>query len=157
EAEERSTPAGRLEGRPAATDTSPLQNRVDAARPGDTIVVEAGSYRGDLVIDRALNLIGRGRPRLLGSGHGSVGRVRAAGVTVEGFDIDGLGGGDLGDDTSGIHVAAPRAVIRNCRVSGSLFGIYLREADEVRVEGCSVRGIPGKEPGEKGSGIHVWN
>jgi nitrous oxidase accessory protein len=25
------------------------------------------------------------------------------------------------------------------------------------VEGCTIRGIPGKDAGEKGSGIHVWN
>src|SRR5262245_25796 len=157
EGEEHARPPGRIEGRPGAGDLSPLQMLVDSARPGDTITVEAGIYRGDLLIDRPLKLIGHGRPRLLGSGRGSVVRIRAADVTVEGFDIDGLAGGDLGNDTSGIHVAAPRAVIRDCVITNSLFGIYLREADDVRVERCSVRGIPGKEPGEKGSGIHLWN
>jgi nitrous oxidase accessory protein len=142
---------------PDRADTSPLQARVDAAHPGDTLVVEAGDYRGDLAIDRPLRLVGRNRPRLIGSGRGSVVRIRAADVTVEGFDIDGLGGGDLGADSSGIHIAGPRAVIRDCRIAGTLFGVYLREADEARVERCSIQGIPGKEPGEKGSGIHVWN
>ncbi|HEX2758502.1 MAG TPA: NosD domain-containing protein, partial [Thermoanaerobaculia bacterium] len=46
-------------------------------------------------------LVGQGRPRLVGSGKGSVVRVRADGVILEGFDIDGVKGGDLGKDSSG--------------------------------------------------------
>lgn len=148
---------GAIEGRPAAADGSPLQARIDAAAAGATLDVPSGTYAGDVFIDRAIRLVGKGRPRLVGSGNGSVVRIRAAGVSVEGFDVDGRGEGDLGRDSSGIHVAAPHATIRDCRVEGSLFGIYLREADDATVEGCSIHGIPGKDPGEKGSGIHVWN
>lgn len=146
-----------LEGRPSSGERSPLQARVDAAPPGATLVVPAGTYVGDLVIDKPLRLVGQGRPRLLGSGQGSVVRVRAPGVALVGFDIDGRGGGDLGRDTSGIHVAAADVQLRDCHIEGSLFGIYLREAHGAQVSACRVRGIPGREPGEKGSGIHVWN
>ena len=155
--EGHSTTPGQIEGRPGVRELSPLQVRLDAAAPGDTVVVEAGDYVGDLLIDRPLRLVGQGRPRILGSGTGSVIRIRAAEVSVEGFDIDGREGGDLGKDTSGIHIAAPRATVRNCRIVGSIFGIYLREAHGAVIEDSSVRGIPGKDPGEKGSGIHAWN
>ncbi len=143
--------------RTPAARASPLQARVDAAAPGAVIEVSAGAYPGDLVVDKPLHLIGRGRPRLVGSGNGSVVRVRADGVMIEGFDIDGRDGGDLGRDSSGIHVAARRVTVRDCRITRSLFGVYLREADDSRVERCRIEGIPGKDPGEKGSGIHVWN
>jgi len=156
-AQEHVTPPGRLEGRPGRDAASPIQARIDAAPPGSRVVVEAGTYRGDLIIDRPLHLVGVGRPTLEGSGSGSVIRIRAADVTVEGFDVDGMGRGDLGRDTSGIHVAAPRATITNCRVRRALFGVYLREAPGSSVQGTVVEGVPGLEPGEKGSGIHVWN
>ncbi len=84
-------------------------------------------------------------------------RIRADRASIEGFDIDGASGGDLGRDSSGIHVAAKGVTIRDCRVTNTLFGVYLREADGAVVEDTFIRGIPGKEPGEKGSGIHVWN
>jgi len=148
---------GNLEGRPLPADTSPLQARVDAAAPGAVVEVEAGVYRGDLYLDRTVRLSGKGRPQLVGSGKGSVVRIRAPGVVVEGFDIDGLGGGDIVTDSSGVHVAAAGAVIRDCRISNALFGVYLREAPGVRVERNIIRGIPGREAGEKGSAIHVWN
>jgi nitrous oxidase accessory protein len=148
---------GALEGRPSAAEVSRLQGIIDAAAPGATVVVEGGIWRGDVVIDRPLALVGRGRPRLVGSGAGSVVRIRAAGVTLEGFDIDGRAGGNLARDTSGVHVAAAGAVVRDCRIENALFGVYLREADGAVVERCTVRGIPGRTPGEKGSGIHAWN
>ena len=151
-----STPA-RLEGRPPSQQISSLQPAVDAARPGATLEVPAGTYDGDLFIDKPLRLIGRGRPVLRGSGTGSVVLVRADGVTVEGFDIDGRGGGDLGRDSSGVHVAAHDAVIRDCRITNALFGVYLLEAHGSTVERCRIRGIPGRDPGEKGSGIHAYN
>ena len=113
------------------------------ARAGSVVDVEAGEYRGDLLIDRPIQLIGHGRPVLIGSGTGSVVRVRADDVRIEGFDIDGRGGGDLGRDSSGIHVAAARATIRDCRISRALFGMYLREAMEASSKGArsSVGGI----------------
>jgi nitrous oxidase accessory protein len=150
-------PSGGLEQRPLPADASPLQARLDAAERGARVEVGPGVYEGDLQLERPVHLVGVGRPRLVGSGKGSVVRIRAPGVVVEGFDIDGRGGGDLGRDSAGVHVAATGAVVRDCRISRTLFGVYLREAHGARVAGNIVVGIREKEPGEKGSGIHVWN
>lgn len=141
----------------AAYGSEPLQTRIDAAPAGSVVFVERGTYHGDLTISRPLTIIGRGRPLLVGSGKGTVVSIHADNVTFDGFDIDGLGGGDLGQDASGIHVAAKNVSIRNCAVRRTLFGIYLREADGIVVDGCEIRGIAGKAAGEKGSGIHVFD
>lgn len=155
--DERTQAPGLVEGRPAPKDRSPLQDRVDEALPGAVLDVPAGTYRGDLFLDRPVTLRARGDVTLLGSGQGSVIRVRAARVTIEGFIIDGMRGGDLGRDTSGIHVAAPEVTIRRCHIRNSLFGVYLRESNRAVVEETEVLGIPGLDPGEKGSGIHLWD
>jgi nitrous oxidase accessory protein len=152
----RGAPAN-LQGRPPAGQMSPLQTDVDAAAPGGTVTVAPGRYEGDLVIDKPLRLIGVSRPQLVGSGNGSVVRVRADDVTIDGFDIDGRGTGRVADDAAGIHVAARRATVRNCRISGSPFGVYLREADGSAVAGMTVEGIAGRDAGDQGSGIHLWN
>jgi nitrous oxidase accessory protein len=148
---------GALEGRPQGADLSPLQARLDAAGPGATVEVEPGEYTGDLIVDKPLHLRGRGRPRLVGSGRGSVVRVRADDVTIEGFSIDGRRGGDLARDTSGVHTSARGTTLRDLEIVEALFGVYLREANGAVVERCRVRGIPGRDPGEKGSGIHAFN
>jgi nitrous oxidase accessory protein len=149
--------AGALEGRPATTALSPLQARIDAAAPGSVIDVPSGTYEGDLFIDRPVSLIGRGRPKLVGSGTGSVILVRAAGVVIDGFEIDARLGGSLDRDSSGIHVGAPRVTIRDVHIANALFGVYLREADGAVVERVAIHGVPGKPPGEQGSGLHVYN
>lgn len=153
---EHAAAPGAIEGRPAAGDTSPLQRLLDAAPDGATIEVPSGTYDGDLVIDRPVRLIGREWPLLRGSGSGSVVRIRADDVTIEGLIIDGRGGGDLGRDSAGVHVAARRATVRHCRIVNALFGVYLLEAHGSAVEDTEIRGIPGKDPGEKGSGIHAY-
>ena len=149
--------ADNLEGRPPAAQLSPLQARLDAAAPGSTIEVAAGQYDGDLIIDRPIHLLGRNRPRLVGSGAGSVVRIRANDASIEGFDIDGRDGGSVNADSAGVHVYARRAVIRDCHVVHALYGIYLREADGVTVERSTIDGSAGKDPGDQGSGIHLWN
>jgi nitrous oxidase accessory protein len=148
---------GRLEGRPPPGETSPLQALVDAAAPGAVLALPPGTWRGDLLVDRPVTLRGDGRVRLVGSGRGSVVRIRADGVTVEGLEVDGAGGGDLGRDASGVHVSGRGVTVRRCRIENALFGVYLYAADDARVEGNVIRGIPGRAAGEKGSGIHVWN
>ncbi len=148
---------GALEGRPPGAELSPLQSLVDAAAPGATVEVPAGEYRGDLIVDKPIRLVGHGRPHLLGSGGGSVVRVRAPNVTIEGFVIDGRRGGDLSLDSSGVHTSASDTTLRSLEIREAIFGIYLREASGAVVERCRIRGIPGKDPGEKGSGIHAYN
>jgi len=146
-----------IEGRPAPEHLSPVQALVDRAAAGDRVVVPAGTYTGDLVIDRPLTLVGIGRPLLVGSGTGSVVRVRAADVTIEGFDVDGANGGDLGRDSAGVHVAGARVTVRDMRIRRTLFGVYLLASDDAVVAANTIVGVPGLDPGEKGSGIHVWN
>jgi nitrous oxidase accessory protein len=141
----------------AQSSAADIQARISAAAPGARIEVAAGTYNGDLIINRPVHLVGIGRPLLLGTGTGTVVTVTAPDVTIEGFDIDGRKGGDLGQDASGILIAAPRVTIRDCSITNTLFGIYLKAAPGARVEKCRVRGIKEKSAGEKGSGIHVWN
>jgi nitrous oxidase accessory protein len=162
-----------------------LRARLAAAAPGDTIHVAPGRYAGPFVIDRPLTLVGDGWPLLAGDRTGHVVAVRAAGVTIEGFEIRGSGL-DLGLDHAGIHVTAPRATIRRNRIVECLHGVYVRHADGTRVEGNTILGLdpaarptarptavdpitPLPKPGEgelcaapanqnrRGNGIHVWN
>ena len=134
-----------------------LQAQLDAAPAGAVVEVGPGRYIGDLVIGRPVRLIGHSRPEIVGSGRGTVVRVTASDVVIDGFDIDGVGGGSLSDDTSGIHVTGARVTIRDCHVRNSLFGIYLNGATGATIEGSTVTGFRDRAPGEQGSGVHVFN
>ena len=72
-------------------------------------------------------------------------------VTVEGFEIDGRGGGDLGRDSSGIHVTGaarrrPRQRRSVTRCSASTFARRTARASN----GPSITGIRGKVPRREG-------
>jgi len=156
-----------------------LSSRLATAAPGEVIDVPAGTYNGPVTIDRPLTLRGHGRPTLVGDGHTHVVVVRAPDVTIEGFTIRGSGL-DLTQDHAAIHITGARAVVRDNRILESLHGVYVRQADHVRIESNTIIGRSetmelvdplrnGLTPaaGElcavplnqnrRGNGIHIWN
>lgn len=156
-----------------------LQARIDAAKPGEVLVVEAGDHRGPLVIDKPLTLAGAGWPRIDGGGSGHVIAIRGEGVTVRGCVIKGSGR-NLSLDEAGLHVTASKAVIEDNRIEDALHGIYLKKVSGCRISNNVIIGktsIPPAVPpsnssivvdrsevcattlnvNKRGNGIHLWN
>lgn len=161
-----------------ATDDS-LVARIAAAAPGAVVVVSGGDHRGPFVIDKPLRLHGQGGATLRGDGLTHVVAVRAADVEVTGFVIRGSGR-RLADDHAAIHVTGSRAWIHGNQIVDTLHGIYVRKADDCRIEnnvilGDGTRGrasdpiVKALKPGEnelcdieniadrRGNGIHLWS
>ncbi|MEO7273329.1 MAG: NosD domain-containing protein [Vicinamibacterales bacterium] len=156
-----------------------LAARLAAAAPGEVIEVPAGIYTGPFTIERPLTLRGHGQATLIGNGKAHVVAVRAPDVTIEGFTIRGSGL-DLTQDHAAIHITGAGAVVRDNRILESLHGIYVRQADHVRIESNTIVGRSetlepvdplrnGLTPAEgelcavpldqnrRGNGIHIWN
>jgi nitrous oxidase accessory protein len=131
-----------------------LQAALAAARPGDTIRVPPGLYRGPVQIDQPVILEGQGQPVIDGQGQGDVITINAADVTVRGFVIRNSGD-SLDREHAGITGLGARATIEQNRLEDVLFGIYLKNAP-----GSVVREnvIIGKdlEVGRRGDGIRLW-
>jgi putative cofactor-binding repeat protein len=66
-----------------------IQPAVDAASPGDTILVGPGTYAGGIVIATALTLSGAGAGATVISGGGPVISVSASPVTIRGVSLTG--------------------------------------------------------------------
>lgn len=174
----RAVVAGLALGGAAAMPAAPasLQARIDAAAPGATLTVPAGTHAGALVIARPLTLVGVGRPVLAGPGRGSVVRITAPGVTVRGFQIRGSGT-DLSGDDAGIFVTADNVTIEDNDLAETLHGIYLKKVRGARVLRNRIRGFAALaeeagpvtrglgrgaadcdvRPPTRGNGIHQWN
>jgi nitrous oxidase accessory protein len=164
----------------AATPGDDLRVRIAAAAPGATIEIEPGVYDGPFVIDTPLRLVGRPGAILQGDRLTHVVAVRAPDVEIAGLTIRGSGT-DLGSDHAAIHITGARTNVRDNRITDSLHGIYVRKADDCRIERNVVRGpgagsdgiadplVAGLKPGEselcdvggvqdrRGNGIHLWN
>ena len=99
-----------------------IQTAVDAASPGDDIVVRKGVYEENIVLDTPVNLIGIGWPVIDGgSKDGDINTIMIPYLgdkagRVEGFIVTGGGKGPMGH---GINVWDSAPVIRNNKICGN--------------------------------------
>lgn len=135
-----------------------LQPIVDAAHAGDTIRLAPGRHAGPVRIERTLSLVGQPGAVLAGSGRGSVVTVSGDDVRIEGLQITGSGR-DLFAMDSAILVTrdAQRALVRDNRLIGNLFGVYLHGAAGSVVEGNEIVGRSDLRLSEAGNGVSIWN
>lgn len=131
---------------------------VATAAAGDVILVQRGRYRENLRIEKSLTLRGIGRPTLDGGGQGDVIRVTAADVVIEGFIVSNSGA-DLTAQNAGIYLqpGAHRAVVRNCVLAYTLFGLWIEKADGVTIEGNIITGMRDVLSAQRGNGIQLYN
>ena len=164
---------------PSPDATAWFVRRLAEAPAGATIDVPAGRYQGPFMIERPVRLQAETGAHLVGDGATHVVAVRAADVTIDGFEISGSGL-DLGRDHAAVHVTGARAVIVNNRIHDALHGVYVRQADGVRIEDNTILGTrtvlqpidpfsSSAKPSEgelcevslnqnrRGNGIHMWN
>lgn len=137
-------------------DVSPLQSFINSSSPGDTIVISAGTYNGNLVIDRRLVLAGVGHPVIRGDGTGSVITITADSTVVRGVIIEHSGRMLVNED-AGVLLRSGGNLIDKCSIRDVLFGVYLLHAEHNVILNNSITGRAELELGERGSGIHVWN
>lgn len=159
--------------------TTWLRDRLADRSAGPTLVVPAGRYYGPFVIDRSLHLQADGEARLIGDRTTHTVAITAADVTLQGFDIS-ASGLDLAKDQAAVHVTGARAVIVDNHIHDALHGVYVRQADDVRIERnlivgtertveevdpLATAGTPGAgelceidlNQNRRGNGVHVWN
>ena len=156
-----------------------LQERIDAAAPGDSIHLAAGVHAGPVTIHKPLHLAGEPGAEIRGNGTGNVITIAARDVTVTGLRITGSGL-RLSDDNAAVFVAADRAMVDRNVIENSLHGVYLKKVKHCRITGNRIRGkttlgvsrLPiqetltagigelcqaGLDQNERGNGIHQWN
>lgn len=118
-----------------------IQSAVDAARAGDTVIVESGTYHENVVINTSITLrgtdTGDGIPVIDACGNGSALFVTADSTTVENFVL--TGGGE-GQSDAGLYVLADNARIVNlsaCQNAGD--GIAIIYSENNTLTGCTCR------------------
>ncbi|MFP7755174.1 right-handed parallel beta-helix repeat-containing protein [Thermodesulfobacteriota bacterium B35] len=140
-----------------------IQSAIDAAQPGDDIIVNGGRYRELLIIDKSVNLIGRNWPVI--DGGGQKGDKNTVAILylgdragrVEGFVITGGGTGNLGH---GINIWDSAPEIYNNRITGNFHGIGIHGSPSLtgktRVHGNRIYGNKVGIGNGKDSTAHVY-
>ena len=114
-------------------DYSTIQLAINAAVPGDTVHVRAGTYFEHVTISKSLTLQGEDRETTIidGSGTGKVVTVTSSYVTVSGFTIRNSGVSYSGyQQDAGIALrSAHHNLISDCIITANgLNGLYLYQS-----------------------------
>lgn len=126
------------------------------AHDGDTVLVFPGLYlEGNIIIDKAITLLGKGMPTLDGEKLHEPISVKSPYVTISGFRIKSSGYSSM-DDKAGVKIYNTHHVrILNNDLSDNCFGIYAQNAVHVEIKGNTIQAF-GKAEQLIGNGIHAW-
>jgi len=148
-------PGTRVVG-PAAADRS-VAAAIAAAAAGDTIVVRPGRYRGLIVIDRRVVVVGEPGAVLDGEHRGTVVTLRADSIELRGLTVRAAGR-DMNRDDAAVKLERCRGCrIRDLVIEDPLHGIYLLESAAVEISGNHIGGTVGVTESGRGNGIHLFN
>ena len=129
---------------------------LERAVPGDTIRLAEGTYRENIVVDVPVALISDGGAIIRGGYQGNVVHVTAAGTVLEGLHI-AEASPRLTKDMACVLVEADDVTIRNCTVTESLHGIYVKAGKGTEIVGNHIEGRLDLIEADRGNGIHLWN
>lgn len=135
-----------------------IQEALEKSRPGDTIRVYPGTYRGNIAI-KTHNIVieGLDRPVIQGEKSGNAVTLAASKVSLKGFVIRG-GGRLLLKDEAGIKlIKAKECLVENNRLEDNLHGIYLKQAEKCSIRNNVIRGRAYDHQEDRGNGIHLWD
>lgn len=138
----------------SASASEDLQALIDVAEPGSVVIVPPGTYQGNVVIDKPIELRGEGWPVIDGEGVGNVIEIFAENVTVTGFVIVNTGT-SLDKENAGISANEDRVTVVGNRFENVLFGVFLRGSEDSYVAD-NVIGATDFELGRRGDGIRLW-
>ena len=117
-------------------DFTGIQEAINNASDGDTIIVHSGVYHENVVVNKSVTLKGIGQPVEDANGSGSAINITAEGVTLEGFTA--TNSGSSRSDT-GIKVNSSNNTITGnnvCNNNGD--GISLRDSSNNTISGNNV-------------------
>jgi nitrous oxidase accessory protein len=132
-----------------------LQERLAAAKPGETVRVDGGLHKGPVVIRGPLIVIGVNGATIDGGGQGSVVTIAGDRVVFRGFIVQNSGR-QVTDEAAGIKATGNGHRIENNIVRNVYFGIHVGSGQGFVIQGNHV--TPGERHGARpGHGISLWN
>jgi nitrous oxidase accessory protein len=133
-----------------------LQAAINGLSDGDILQLPAGEYRGSILIDRRISLIGTSFPMIHGENKGDVVTVTAPGVLIRGVEVV-CSGNRLLEDEAGFKIEADDVTVENCRITDTLHGIYIKGGNRIVLRDNTIRGREDLNEALRGNGIHLWN
>lgn len=133
-----------------------ITSALNAAKNGDTILVDAGIYHEkNLIISKPVVLKGINHPVLDGEHKYEIISIKSPDVTIDGFKLQHSGVSSI-VDYAGIKICNVRnANILNNIIDDAFFGIYSQYGTNCLIQNNTLT-ANAKEEQQSGNGIHCW-
>lgn len=133
-----------------------LKKAVEQAKDGDTILLQKGIYKeGNIIISKALRLIGIDEPVLDGENKYEILTVSGERILVKGIHFRNSGYSSMNDYASIGLVDSRNCIIENNTIEHSYFGIHVNNSTNCIISENTVIGVPKTEQ-TSGNAIHLW-
>ncbi len=134
-----------------------LQNAINQAKPNSTIELGSGVYKGDIIINTPLQIIGKKGAKVIikNSGKGTIITIKSSNVLLQNLTIKSSGHRkevlDSGIKGEGIN----NITIKNCHIEDVLYGINLSTAKNLKIISNFISSKDETRP-LRGDGIKLW-
>ena len=140
----------------SSLDANVLQDAIDKAPSGSILTLPAGVYRGNIVIDKPLTLVGKEEGVILDAeGSGTVITVKGSFVTLKNLTIRGSG-----DRHEGLEAAiklsnGKQCEVSHCQIEDCLFGIDMQMVNNSLISHNTITSKD-LDLGLRGDGLRLW-
>ncbi len=133
-----------------------VEDIVDEAEEGDTILFTKGIYKINLLLTEPLTVKGEDGAVIDAGGKGTGITIRRSNTTVDNLHIRNYGG-DLYKRDSGIRVMDGCAGVRltNLKLFGPGFGVRADRLEDLEIRNCEINGNPKKHILDRGDGVFL--
>jgi|TARA_R110002050_G_scaffold157776_2_gene286426 nitrous oxidase accessory protein len=133
-----------------------LQETIDNAPVGSILKLPKGIYKGSIIINKPLTIIGKEDDVIIdGGGEGTVIQIKSPFVTLKNLTIQGSGDRHEGLD-AGIKISNSRqSEISNCIIRDSLFGIDVSMTNNSIISNNYITSKD-LDLGLRGDGLRLW-
>ncbi|MFP5107310.1 nitrous oxide reductase family maturation protein NosD [Neobacillus sp. C211] len=135
-----------------------LQATIDSLKDGAVLQLENKTYQGNIVINKAMTIIGSPKTVIKGDGTGNVISIKAPHVKLSHLTVThGSMNRNSAEEYAAIKIFYTNSnVVEHINIRDSFHGIYLSQAHDNTIRANHIKGMGKGKIAEQGNGIHVY-
>lgn len=133
-----------------------IQELILKAKPGEEIIIPEGHYKGNLVINKSVKLLGNNQVVIDGDSKGTVVTLNSISSKLSGFKIINSGESHTDSDAA-MDVSGSQNVVENIKIENTFFGIKSKNCKKCTFLNNQIESYKEKDVSERGDGFFVWN
>ncbi|OSZ77071.1 nitrous oxide reductase [Chitinophagaceae bacterium IBVUCB2] len=135
---------------------SSLKLAIKTSKNGDTILLNAGTYKeGTIIIDKSIHLIGVNTPILDGENKNEILTVTGKNIFISGIHFANAGYSSMNDYAGLKIIDATNIKVEKNIFSNTSFAIHISNSTHCTISNNSIKGTS-KSEHSSGNGIHLW-